>query len=163
MTTSAPKYWSRLGKSKTRTNEQQEMGKEVILDVMMEAQEGTIFAFTDGSCLTNPGPCGAGAAIYTDHHQPMLLKRPVSRRGSILLGELVAILITLEYILENIMTIPCKLLKVFNDSQSTVGILTFNGKDTSYRDVTKDIRKIIKQLQQRNVLVEIDWTTGHTM
>ena len=60
------------------------------------------------------------------------------------------------------MTIPCKLLKVFSDSKSTVGILTLNWKDTSYRDVTKDIRKIIKQLQQRNVLVEIDWTPGHS-
>ena len=28
--------------------------------------------------------------------------------------------------------------------------------------MTKDIRKIIKQLQQRNVLVEIDWTPGHS-
>ena len=126
------------------------MGKEIILDVMMEAQEGTIFAFTDGRCLTNPGPCGAGAAIYTDHHQPMFLKRPVSRRGSILLGDLVAILITLEYILENIMTIPCKLLKVFNDSQSTVGILTLNWKDTSYRDVTKDITATTEECTCRN-------------
>ena len=118
--------------------------------------DGTVFAFTDGSCLTIPGPCGARAAIYIDHHQPVHLKRPVARRGSILLGELVAILITQEYILENLTNILCRLLKIFSDSQPTVGILTLNWKDTSYRDVTKDIRKTINHLQQSDIAVEID-------
>ena len=141
MTSSAPKYWCRLGSLKSRTTEQQELGSELAMDMMMEAPEGTVFAFTDGSCLTNPGPCGAGVAIYTDYHQPQ--KRPVARRGSILLGELVAILITLEYILEKLTNIPCRLLKIFSDSQSIVGILTLNWKDTSYSDLTKDIRSTI--------------------
>ena len=56
MSASAPQYWSRLGSSKSRTNDQQEQGRELILDMMMEAPEGTTFAFTDGSCLTNPRP-----------------------------------------------------------------------------------------------------------
>ena len=81
MTSSAPKYWSGLGSSKSRTTDQQELRKELVMDMMMEAPEGTVFTFTDGSCLTNPGPCGA--AVYTDHHQPVHLKRPVARRGSI--------------------------------------------------------------------------------
>ena len=63
MTSSAPKYWSRLGSSKSRTAEQQEMGKELVMDMMMEAPEGTVFAFTDGSCLTNPGR-GRGSNLY---------------------------------------------------------------------------------------------------
>ena len=74
MTASAPHYWSRLGSSKSRTNKQQQQGKEMVLDMMMEDPEGTAFAFTDGSCLTNPGPCGAGAVIYLDQHQPVRLK-----------------------------------------------------------------------------------------
>ena len=100
--------------------------------------------------------------IFTDYHQPVHLKRPVTRRGSILLGELVAILITLEYMLENLTTIPCRLLKIFSDSQSTVGILTLNWRDTSYREVTKDIRKFMSHLQQRNTAEEIDWTHEHS-
>ena len=97
MSASAPQYWSRLGSSRSRTSDQQEQEKELTLDMMMKAPEGTTFAFTDGSCLTNPGPCwaGAGAVIYQEHHYPVCLKRPVCRRGSILLGELVARLITL--------------------------------------------------------------------
>ena len=107
MSASVSQYWSRLGSSKSRTSDQQEQGRELILDMMMEAPEGTTFAFTDGSCLTNPGPCGAGAVIYQDHHQPVYLKRPVSRRGTILLGELVAILITLEYMVQHITSMRC--------------------------------------------------------
>lgn len=102
MTASSPKYWNRLGSSKSRITEQQEMGKEPVLNIMMEAIEGAIFAFTDGSCLINPGPCCAETAIYTNHHQPVHLRRPVATRDSILLGDLVAILIALEFILENL-------------------------------------------------------------
>ena len=55
--------------SKSRTSDQQEHGKEGILDTMVEAPEAwSTFAFTDGSCLTNPGPCGAGSVIYKEHH-----------------------------------------------------------------------------------------------
>ena len=148
MSASAPQNWSRLGSSKSRTVDQQdeEQGRELILDMMMEAPEGTSFAFTDGSCLTNPGPCGAGAVIYQEHHPPVCLKRPVCRRGSILLGELVAILITLEYMVRHINTIKCNLLKIFSDSQSSIGILTLNWKDSSYRSITKDIRSAINTL-----------------
>ena len=74
MTASAPHYWPRLGSSKSQTSEQQEQGKELVLDMMMKALEGTAFAFTDGTCLTNPSPCGVGAVIYSDHHQSVCLK-----------------------------------------------------------------------------------------
>ena len=162
MSASATQYWSRLGSSKSRTSDQQEQGRELILDMMMEAPEGTTFAFTDGSCLTNPGPCGAGAVIYQDHHQPVYLKRPVSRRGSILLGELVAILITLEYMVQHITSMRCNFLKIFSDSQSTVGILTLNWKDISYRSITKEIRNAISILQDTGVTVDINWAPGHS-
>ena len=162
MSASAPQYWSRLGSSKSRTSDQQEKGRELILGMMMEAPEGTTFAFTGGSCLTNPGPCGAGAVIYPDHQQPVCLTRPVCGRGSILLGELVAILITLEYMVQHLATMTCGILKIFSDSQSTVGILTLKWKDTSYRSITRDIRNAISILQQAGTKVDINWAPGHS-
>ena len=48
-----PTYWSRLGSSKPHTHEQAELGKEMVLDMMMEAPEDTPFVFTDGSCQPN--------------------------------------------------------------------------------------------------------------
>ena len=162
MSSKTPVYWSRLGSSKSRTAEQKELGKEMVLDLMMEAPEGTTFAFTDGSCLTNPGPCGAGAVVYPCDQDPVRLKRPVCKRGSILLGELVAILTAIEYLIQNISSIPCKLLKVFCDSQSAVGILTLGWKDTSYKDVVSDAKKGIDILEQKGIPVQIDWTPGHS-
>ena len=59
-------------------------------------------AFTDGSCLGNPGPCGSGACIFVPNQtEPVSLKRPVTNRGSILLGELVAILMVLDLLRVN--------------------------------------------------------------
>ena len=102
-----PAYWSKHGSSKSRIAEQKEHGKQMVLDLMMEAPEGTTFAFTDDSCLTNPVPCGAGAVVYPSDQDPVRLKRPVCKRGSILLGELVAILIVIEYLIQNTATIQC--------------------------------------------------------
>ncbi|KAH3845344.1 hypothetical protein DPMN_087623 [Dreissena polymorpha] len=48
-------YWSLLGSSKNRTHGQESLGKETIMDIMMEAPQ---------DCLTNPGPTIAGAVLY---------------------------------------------------------------------------------------------------
>ena len=50
----------------------------MVMDMMMESPEDTTFAFTDGSCQPNPGPCGAGAVLYPPHCDPVPLKKPVS-------------------------------------------------------------------------------------
>ena len=59
-----PSYRTQLGSSKNRTVEQQEEGKEVIQSMVNVVVSSALVCFTDGSCLTNPGPCGAGAVIY---------------------------------------------------------------------------------------------------
>ena len=57
-----------------------------------------IVVFTDGSCLGNQGPCSSQTYIFIPNQtEPIRLKRPVTNRGSILLGELVAILMALEF------------------------------------------------------------------
>ena len=45
----------------------------------------------------NPGPCGAGAIVFVEE-ETTELNQSVCKRGSILLGELIAIKIVLEYI-----------------------------------------------------------------
>ena len=54
-----------------------------------------MIAFTDGSCLGNPGPFGIGACIYMPGYtDPILHKQPVTSYRCILLGgggELIAI------------------------------------------------------------------------
>ncbi|CAG2202636.1 unnamed protein product [Mytilus edulis] len=98
----SPSYWSRLGSSKNRTAEQTVESKQVVKDLLGDSTDSTVVAFTDGSCQGNPGPCGAGAVVYSGNSQGISLKRPVANRGSILLAELVAILMVLEHCITTI-------------------------------------------------------------
>jgi hypothetical protein len=63
---SPPEYWRNLGSSKTRTKEQEIKGRDLILQKITETTDNTAIAFTDGSCLNNPGPCGAGAIVFVE-------------------------------------------------------------------------------------------------
>ena len=109
-----PSYWSHFGSSRSQTLERGELGKDIIIDLMMESP----FVFTDGSYLSNPGP--GGEVIYSPHHKAIPLTKPVCKRGFILLGELVAILITVEYFMEQSEESPGKVMKILRDSQATV-------------------------------------------
>ncbi|XP_063442764.1 ribonuclease H-like [Mytilus trossulus] len=162
MTQSKPLYWSRLGNSKPRTNEQQELCQETINQLMGDCTQEQAISFTDGSCLGNPGPCGAGAIIYAEHIKPAArLHRPVAQRGSILLAELIAILMVLEYcITENIYN-AIQRIKIFSDSQSAVGLLTLNWAPNSYISVIREIKENIEHLRQKGLNVIVSWTPGH--
>ena len=51
------------------------MSRELIGNMLENCNETTAIAFTDGSCLGNPGQCGAGACIFPPGHtEPILLK-----------------------------------------------------------------------------------------
>ena len=51
--------------------------------------------FTDGSCIPNPGPCGAGPVLYIPGEEDIQIKRPVTVHGLILL----AILALLDHLI----------------------------------------------------------------
>ena len=59
-----PDYWNNLGSSKSRTAAQEEKAKELIGQIVEDSPQDTVFAFYDGSCRRNPGPCGAGAGVF---------------------------------------------------------------------------------------------------
>ena len=92
-----PDYWRNLGSSKSRTKQQEEAGKKHILDLLNNQPSNSAVTFTDGSCSGNPGPCGSGAIIFHKEEE-IELKRAVSNRGSILLAEIIAIKIVLDYV-----------------------------------------------------------------
>ena len=129
---------------------------------MIDNNDEQAVAFTDGSCLVNPGPCGAGAIIYVEHMKPAVrLHKPVAQRGSILLAELVAILMVLQYcITENLHNV-IRSIKIFSDSQSAVGLLTLNWNATSYIDVLRDIKESMNDLRRKGIQTVILWTPGH--
>ena len=125
----------------------------------------TAVAFTDGSCLGNPGPCGAGACVFQpEKTDPILLKQPVSSRGSILLGELVAIKMVISHIAntshqrhEN----QIKKLHIFSDSQCAIGHLTLGWEAKIHKATIHETKRDIEKLRESGMEVEISWTPGH--
>ncbi|MEW8547348.1 MAG: ribonuclease H family protein, partial [Candidatus Thiodiazotropha sp.] len=156
-----PSYWSQLGSSKNRSTDQQEKGREVIAKLMQDGPEQCILCFTDGSCVPNPGPCGAGAVLYIPGSQEEIcLKRPVTAHGSILLAELVAILAVLEHLCNSSNNSKC--LRLFSDSQTAIGIITLNWTSKNYCDVIRKIKNLIHQLEADGWEITLYWTPGHT-
>ena len=96
-----PEYWSNLGSSKNRTRAQEAESRNVVENLIKDnTGMQMVLAFKDGSCRGNPGPCWAGACVFLPNNDEIELKQPVSKLASILLGELVAIQITLNYLIE---------------------------------------------------------------
>ncbi len=58
--------WHGLGNSRTRTYHQERLASELISQALEETGPRSLIAFTDRSVLTNPGPCGVAAIIYTN-------------------------------------------------------------------------------------------------
>ena len=162
---SKPEYWSCLGSSKSRSSEQEQLSREIIGELLEKCDLSTAVAFTDGSCLGNPGPCGAGACVFLpDKTEPTLLKQPVSSRGSILLGELIAIKMAINYIFNTRHQRPpnnVKKVHVFSDSQCAIGHLTLGWEPNSHKATISEVKSDIQKLVDSGVEVEISWTPGH--
>ena len=161
-----PEYWQNLGSSKSRSSEQEQLSRDLIGGVIEKCDAETAVIFTDGSCMGNPGPCGAGACLFVPGtSDPVLLKQPVSSMGSILLGELVAIKIALQYIYrcntnrqrEN----SIKKAHIFSDSQGAVGQLTLGWEARAQKSTVKEVKSEIERLEKSGVSVELSWTPGH--
>ena len=119
----------------------------------------------DGSCLNNPGPCGAGAIVFVEE-ETTELNQSVCKRGSILLGELIAIKIVLEYIRQINQKIRTKIeqLTIFSDSQTAIGILTLQNvhwKIENHKRITLEILDKMKRIQKNGIEIKIHWTPGH--
>ncbi len=87
-----------LGSSKSRTKEQSMLARQLTTDFITALPRSTLLAFTDGSALSNPGPCGAAAIIYVHGMQelPLTYSEPVSKFSTSYHGELEAIRLAME-------------------------------------------------------------------
>ena len=78
-------------------------------------------------------------AIVFVEEETTELKQPVCKRGSILLGELIAIKIVLEYIDQPEIRRKIEQLTIFSDSQTAIGILTLHWKIENHKRITLEI------------------------
>ena len=47
---------------------------------------------------------------------------------------------------------------IFSDSQSAIGILQLGWQPTQHKHTVAEMRQMIKQLEQRDIKVDISWT-----
>ena len=89
-----PVVMNYVGNSKNRSAEQADWATEVVRQFLTTLPSTCVIAFTDGSALTNPGPCGASAILYYGgmNNQPVIVKTPISACSTSYHGELHGIL-----------------------------------------------------------------------
>jgi ribonuclease HI len=135
----------------------------MINNIVQSCPPGSIIAFTDGSCQPKPGPCRAGSCILLHNTDTLIeLRKPVAHHGSILLGKLVAILMTLEYINSEVILDCVERIQILSDSQSAVGLLTLGWKPNQLHQTLASAKNLMRQLERKGISVIINWTPGHT-
>ena len=96
-----------------------------------------------GHCLGNPGPCGSGACIFVPNEtEPVMLRGPVTNRGSILLDELIAILMALEFAQGEHKKRHIHGITIFSDSQSAEGNFALGRAATAHKNAVEDNKSL---------------------
>ena len=91
---------------------------------------------------------GADACVFLPNNDEIELKQPVSKLASILLGELVAIQITLKYLIEEKKVRDISVVLIFCDSQSAVGILQLGWENKSNKKTAIGIQQSLNILER---------------
>ncbi len=152
-----------LGSSTNRTQEQILLAQSATTAHLSQLPPSTLIAFTDGSALHNPGPCGASAVIFTHglSMQPTVLQRPVSKHSSSYHAELSAVHLALEY--SSVLTQTNRHLNTIclhTDCQSVIATL-MGGNPNGFHNTVEKIHELVRNLHMSGVSVEILWVAGH--
>ena len=136
--------------------------EENISEVLTNLEGESIVAFTDRSALGNPGPTGAGAAIYMNglNSHAERLKKEICKNGNNYLGEIIGLEITLKYLAEEA-EVSNRSIHIFTDCQSAIESVFGNGMPSYKVDTVLHIRRISSYLKDRGNSVVVHWIPGH--
>ena len=110
--------------------------KEKTKQILM--QKDTIAAFTDGSSINNPGPCGSGIVmLFNDYRKEFSI--PLGY-GTNNFAELSAI----KYALKKITSKKWPII-IYTDSKYCIGVLTQNWKIKANRELIFEIKDLIDE------------------
>ncbi len=152
-----------LGSSTTGSQEQIRLARSVTSLHLDQLPTTTLIIFTDGSALSNPGPCGSSAIVYTHglRMEPAILHRPVSQYSSSYHAELSAIDLALEYSSRFTKTQNhFNTVSIHTDCQSVIATL-LHGTPNGYHSLVNRIHSNVKELKETGVEVELIWVAGH--
>jgi ribonuclease HI len=148
-----------LGSTKTRTKEQAILARKLAQDYLISLKED-IIAFTDGSALGNPGPCGSGVVVfwkglghdYTSH------SRPISPKSTSYHAELGAVDLTFDVIDSSIHSKP---IHIITDCKSALAASSSSNVCKNHTDLQMSIWRKHQPFVSNNTPVDITWVAGH--
>ncbi|XP_063952156.1 uncharacterized protein LOC135153466 [Lytechinus pictus] len=154
--------WRNLGNSRDRSSEQKDQALKLATDFILSLNTDTII-FTDGSALSNPGPCGAGIVIYWTGLNciPTCIGKPVARNSSSFHAEMVAIETAVEHVTLKKPALVDQVVHILTDCQSAVMAMTSSLHSSSFPEVVSRTNKNITLLRSRGTTVTITWIAGH--
>jgi ribonuclease HI len=152
---------SNLGSAGKRSDIQMKRARKIAEDFIVANIDSTI-VYTDGSALGNPGPCGAGAAIFTTGHStaPIELTRPVSKHSHSYHGELQAIELALTNLTE-FHHLQGSII-ILSDCQSALITASSSRTSKDYPFLQKSIQLLAATLKASGHSVLLKWVAGHT-
>ncbi len=155
--------WHGLGNSRTRTDGQKKLARELISQGLEETGPRSLVAFTDGSALTNPGPCGAAAIIYTNgmNSQPIIRTESISSFSTSYHGELRALKLALAYVCTFSLNHWISEVRLFSDCQSALTSISSGKTCQNHTSTISEIRAHIRRLEEKNITTLGTWVCGH--
>jgi ribonuclease HI len=152
-----------LGSAGSRSAEQAATAKKRIEDYLVQNIDSTI-AYTDGSALKNPGPCGAGAAIFKTGHSmhPTELERPVSKKSHSYHGELQALDLCLDKMVKCPPNHLTPKLIILSDCQSALITAASPKISKEFTELQIKIQQAVENLHNKGHNVQLKWVPGHT-
>ena len=146
----------KIGSSGNRTAAQQKKAQEIAEQYLVDASNDAI-AFTDGSALPNPGPCGAGicvhwAGISADSTE---ISIPVAKRSTSYHGELKAIETIIKLAAERNYT---GTLHILSDCQSALHTAMAPDIPANFSALSQSIKKHAQEIQGT---INLIWVAGH--
>jgi len=146
---------SGFGSAGRRTEAQAQAAVAAVQQKLDSLDPTTVRAFTDGACLGNPGPCGAGALVVFPDGRRVERGRDLGL-GTNNVGELTALILALNILDEQ--NVPeDSPAALFTDSTYAIGILTKGWKAKKNKELIVELRA----LYATRSAVQVHWVPGH--
>ncbi|MBN1494283.1 ribonuclease HI [Candidatus Peregrinibacteria bacterium] len=117
-----------------------------------------ITIYTDGSCLSNPGPGGwAVLIIYKGKNEILKGGEPATTNNRM---EMTAILNALKWLNKNVKD-PAAQIALFSDSNLLIQSLTKGWKRKANLDIWKQMDREIVNLYNKRIFLSWNWVKGH--
>ncbi len=153
-----------LGSSKFRTPAQKAAARTCMEQQITHLPEGQPAIFTDGSALSNPGPCGAAAVCYVEgmDSEPLVVKDSVSKFSNNYHGELRGLNLATESVMALSLTHNITQVNIFCDCKAAIAATTTTKRHlTLQSEITKFQQSISNLKHKKNIDVTVLWIPGH--